>query len=119
MEGLIELKNIRVYAYHGCLEEESLIGSDYRVDLTVGADLARSAKTDSLSDTVDYVLLNKIVVDEMHKRSKLLENVAMRILDRIFEEEPAVGYAEVAVSKINPPLGGDVQQVSVCLSKKR
>ena len=63
--GTIKIRNIRVYAYHGCLIEEGKIGSDYRVDLTVKADLSKSAQTDNLSDTVDYVHLNKIVKEEI------------------------------------------------------
>ena len=59
------LKNIRCYSFHGCLKEETAIGSDYRVDLSVNADLKKSAKTDQLKDTVDYVLLNRVVKEEM------------------------------------------------------
>ena len=58
--GIVKVSNIKVYAYHGCLVEEGKIGSDYRVDLEVKADLSISAKTDRLKDTVDYVLLNRI-----------------------------------------------------------
>ena len=58
--GIIKVENIRVYANHGCLKEETKIGSDYRVDLKVKADLQKSAQSDALADTVDYVLLNKI-----------------------------------------------------------
>ena len=97
--GTIKIRNIRVYAYHGCLIEEGKIGSDYRVDLTVKADLSKSAQTDNLSDTVDYVHLNKIVKEEMSVRSKLLEEVAKRILNRILLEIPLVIKAAVAVSK--------------------
>ncbi|HLV71126.1 MAG TPA: dihydroneopterin aldolase, partial [Xanthomarina sp.] len=80
--GIIKVENIRVFAHHGCLKEETKIGCDYRVDLKVKADLQASAKTDDLSDTVDYVFLNKIVKEEMLKPSKLLETVAKRILNR-------------------------------------
>ena len=55
--GIIKVENIRVFAHHGCLNEETKIGSDYRVDLEVKANLNKSAKTDDLNDTVDYVLL--------------------------------------------------------------
>ena len=102
--GIIKLKNIRVYAYHGCLLEEGKIGSDYRVDVSVNANLNLSAQSDNLADTVDYVHLNKIVKQEMAIRSKLLETVVKRILDRIFLEIPLVEKAVVAVSKINPPI---------------
>lgn len=117
--GVIKLNNIKVFAYHGCLDEESKIGSDYRVDLKVSADLSQSAKTDRLEDTVDYVHLNKIVKEEMAIRSKLLENVAERILERIMRELVMVQKARVDVSKINPPIGGNVAMVTVSRTKSR
>ena len=117
--GIIKVKNIRVYAYHGCLDEEGKIGSEYRVDVSVHADLKKSSKTDKLSDTVDYVHLNKIVKEEMGIRSKLLETVATKILDRILSEIPLVKKAIVDVSKINPPIGGNVAMVTIKMLKKR
>ena len=51
--GIIKVNNIKVYSYHGCLDEEAKIGSEYRVDVSVKADLRKSSKTDELSDTVE------------------------------------------------------------------
>ncbi|WP_299121293.1 dihydroneopterin aldolase [uncultured Winogradskyella sp.] len=117
--GVIKVENIRMFAHHGCLKEETAIGSDYRVDLEVKADLSSSAESDNLNDTVDYVFLNKVVREEMLKPSKLLETVAQRILNRIFNEDKLVSKAIVAVSKINPPIGGDVEMVTIKISQKR
>ncbi len=117
--GVIKVENIRVFAYHGCLIEESKIGSDYRVDLKIKADLKKSSETDKLADTVDYVHLNKIVKEEMAIRSELLEHVAQRIIDRILDEIPMVKSTTVAVSKLNPPIGGDVEMVTIELKQKR
>lgn len=117
--GIIKVENIRVYAHHGCLKEETKIGSEYRVDLKVTADLQPSATSDKLSDTVDYVLLNRIIKQEMQIPSYLLETVAKRILDRIFIEDQLVKKATVWVSKINPPIGGDVQKVTIKMSDTR
>ncbi len=119
MVGKIKLENVRLYGFHGCLKEEEMIGSDYRVDLEVLADLGAASQSDNLSDTVDYVHLQEIIRQEMAVRTKLIETVAARILDRVLKELPEVLEAEVAVSKINPPIGGDVQQVTVTLRKKR
>jgi dihydroneopterin aldolase len=55
----------------------------------------------------------------MTVRSNLLEHVAKRIIDRIFDEIPEVTEVEVEVSKINPPIGGDVESVSVKLGITR
>jgi len=117
--GVIKLKNIRTFSYHGCLVEESKIGSDYTVDLEVKADLRKSMDTDELADTVDYVNLNKIVVEEMAIRSKLLEHVSHRIIKRIFDELPEVSRILLSVSKINPPIGGDVEAVTIQLEEFR
>ncbi|MBL4745591.1 MAG: dihydroneopterin aldolase [Flavobacteriaceae bacterium] len=117
--GKITVSNIKVYAYHGCLDEEGKIGSDYRVDVAIKADLRKSAVSDDLADTVDYVHLNKIVKEEMAIRSKLLEEVVERILQRIMQEIKLVDKATVAVSKLNPPIGGNVEMVTVERSKKR
>ena len=117
--GIIQVNNIKLYAYHGCLEEEAKIGSWYRVAVEVKADLKKSAKTDNLKDTVDYVHLNLIVKEEMAIRSKLLEEVAQRILDRFFKEIPLIKKAKIEVAKINPPIGGNVEEVVIILTKKR
>ena len=117
--GIIQVNNIKLYAFHGCLDEEGKIGSEYSVDEEVKADLKKSSKTDELSDTVDYVHLNSIVKEEMAIRSKLLEEVAQRILDRILKEIIMVKKAKVSVAKINPPIGGNVEEVVIILTKKR
>lgn len=117
--GTIKVNNIKLHAFHGCLDEEAKIGSEYRVDVTIKADLKKSSKTDNLEDTVDYVHLNHIVKEEMAIRSKLLEEVAQRILNRFFKELKMIKKATVAVSKINPPIGGNVEEVVIILTKKR
>ena len=117
--GIIKLKNIRTFSYHGCLIEESKIGSDYIVNLEIKTDLRKSSETDNLKDTVDYVLLNKIVVEEMAIRSKLLEHVAHRIIARVFKEIPAISRIILAVSKLNPPIGGDVEAVTIEMEEYR
>ncbi|MBV1888323.1 MAG: dihydroneopterin aldolase [Urechidicola sp.] len=117
--GVIKVKNIKLFAYHGCLEEEAKIGSDYRVDLKVKANLNKSSQSDELVDTVDYVHLNKIVKEEMAIRSKLLEHVVDRIINRVLLELQMVFFVSVSVSKINPPIGGNVEMVTVVRMKKR
>ena len=119
MTQKINVNNIRIYAFHGCLPEEALIGSDYRVDITVTADLRTSAQSDELRDTVDYVSLTAIVKEEMAKRSKLLETVAQRIIDRVFSEHALVQHCQLRVAKICPPIEADVEDVAVIWEMSR
>jgi len=115
----IRLKNIKIYAFHGCMIEEGRIGSDYLVNISVKANLMKAASSDHLADTIDYVHLQKIVKTQMAIRSKLLEHVGQRIIDVVFKEISLVDSIRVTVSKINPPIGGDVAEVSVTMSSKR
>jgi len=117
--GKIYLKNIRTFSYHGCLVEESKIGSNYRIDLVVKTDLAKSAKSDNLDDTVDYVTLNQIVKEQMAIRSKLIENVAQRIANEILFKNPVISWAKIKITKLNPPINGDVEAVSVAIKQKK
>ena len=109
----ISVLGIRVYAYHGCLPEETKIGSDYEVNVVVDFDIKQSSESDKLQHTVDYVSINAIVKQEMARSSKLLEHVVARILNKIIEKHPMISSVEVGVAKKNPPINGDVREVVV------
>ena len=115
----IKIKNFRCYAFHGCLKEEEIIGSDYLVNMSVVSDPNHGSQNDSLKDTVNYVRMAKIIRQEMSIRSKLLETVAKRILEKVFKEFDLVKKATVSVSKVSPPIDADVKKVTVKLSQKR
>ena len=112
---VIEVNGIKVYAYHGCLAEEERIGGNYIVDLRIKADLTPSFTSDKLHDTIDYVLLNRIVEEEMQIRSKLIEQVAYRILKRIEDSDRRIEHVSVKVRKLTPPINGDVEEVAVLI----
>ena len=117
--GEIILKNVRCYSFHGCLKEEGLIGSEYLVSLKVNASLKKSAVSDRLSETIDYVLLNQIIKHEMAKPSKLLETVANRINKSVFKKDLRITKSIVTITKVCPPINGDVEGVSVKLKQKK
>lgn len=109
--GLIEVKGIKVYAYHGCLSEEGRIGGHYRVDVAVEGDMARAERTDKLADTIDYGRVTAIVVEQMAIRSQLIEHVAARILDALRKEWPHGFLWQVRLVKEHPPIAGAVDSV--------
>ena len=109
----IVLENIKIYAFHGCMKEETRIGSDYIINLNVKADLQNAAISDRLEDTVNYVDLLKIVNEEMAISSKLLEHVAERIVSRILRTMKMVNNLQVKVAKQNPPINGNISAVTI------
>ncbi|TVR39331.1 MAG: dihydroneopterin aldolase [Cryomorphaceae bacterium] len=111
--GIIRVSGITVYAYHGCLEEESLIGSEYRVDVSLHCDFSSAAASDKLDETIDYVRVHEIVREQMAVRSKLLEHVGRRIIEATKAEFNMLKQVTVQVAKINPPINGMAREVSI------
>lgn len=110
--GVIEINGIRVFAYHGCLEEESKIGGDYMVDVRVEGDLSVAERTDDLGSTVDYGRVADIVQEEMGVRSRLIEHVAARILMRLKMSWRTGLHWRVRLVKQRPPIQGEVEHAS-------
>ena len=115
MKHTIEVNGIKLYAFHGCLPEESKIGGNYIVDLTITTDFTGAATTDELIKTVDYVVVNQIVKEEMSVPSKLIEHVGQRIINRIKQEVKNIDALRVKVTKVCPPINGDVDNVAIII----
>lgn len=111
----IHLNNIQLYAYHGCLPEEAMIGSNYSVDVILETDFTEAAKTDDLNKTIDYCIVFNIVKEEMAIRANLLENVADRIIKRLKSELNHLQKVILTVTKLNPPMNGNVNAVSIIM----
>lgn len=115
MKHIIEVNGIKLYAFHGCLEEEGKIGGNYLVDVHMKTDFQQAAQSDELSETIDYVHINAIVEQEMAIRSKLIEHVGQRIVSRIEQEIKGLIGFRVKVTKICPPINGDVDNVAIII----
>lgn len=115
--GLIEIAGMRFRAFHGCYDEEAVVGNDYVVDLRMRCDTSRAEESDDVRDSANYQLAYMVVSEQMAVRSRILEHVARRILDALFQELPMVDWAEVRVSKLAPAMGGVVGATSVTLAR--
>lgn len=115
MKHTIEVNGIRLYAFHGCLPEEGMIGGNYLVDVSMKTDFQVAAETDTLENTIDYVIVNRIVTEEMAIRSKLIEHVGHRIVQRMKTELKNLHGLKVKITKICPPINGDVENVAIII----
>ncbi len=115
--GTIALEGAEFFAYHGFYEEEQRIGNKYSVDIVVDTDMENATATDNLETSVDYGELYEIIRHEMQIPSKLLENIAHRIIERTYVLYPQVNWVEVSISKFNPPLGGLCHRSKVTLRR--
>lgn len=117
--ALIELNAMSFYAHHGCFEQEQKIGTWFRVDVAYEADSARAERSDNIADAVNYLEVYQVVKQQMASASHLLEHVAHRIGEAVLSTFVSVENVAVKVSKMNPPLGGDLDSVSVTIRMRR
>ena len=81
------------------MSKERKEGNDFIVDVHVTTDFSAAANTDDLEGTVNYEGIYKIVKEEMAIRTKLLERLAQRMLERIQKSFIEVKKIEISVAK--------------------
>ncbi len=113
--GTISLEGLEFFAYHGYYDEEQKVGNKYSLDITIHTDFEKAAQYDRLRGTVNYEELYGIAVEVMHERSRLLEHIAYRLIEKVREKYPDVEKVHVAVSKFNPPIGGVCHRSKITL----
>ena len=109
----IFLRQVRFHAYHGVLEQERRVGNDYVINVVAECDFTHAMLTDELEDTVSYADIYCVVKEEMAIPSKLLEHVAGRIGERLFNEFPSLQSLDISIMKVNPPFGADCEGAGV------
>lgn len=117
--GKIIIRDIKNYAYHGCLPSEKKIGGVYKTTLWIEGDFSSSEQTDDLSQTIDYEKVVELVNQEMSSSSNLIEHITRRISDNMIKKFSKIVKLKVRVVKIKPPINAEVPQVEYVLEKKR
>ena len=117
MKSKILLEDIKIYAYHGVLPEEALIGNNYIINAELHADLEKASQTDNLEDTINYAEVSAIIHKQMAIRSELLEHVIGRIINKIENRFPQITFIRIKLTKTVPPMPGEMKGVSLEFEK--
>ncbi len=115
--GIIEIEGMEFYAFHGHFKQEQVVGNKFLVNISLETNCKKAGLTDNLNDALDYQKVYNLIKKEMDQKSFLLENICSRILDRLYLEFNIIEKATIKVSKINPPMGGQIKKVSVTMSR--
>ena len=115
--GKVALEGMKFYAYHGYYDEEQTIGGEFVIDIYIDTNFAKAASSDELEGTVNYETIYRILRMEMQKKTKLLEALAQRILNRIKTLLDTIEQITIRISKLNPPIGGEVGRVWIEMSE--
>ena len=111
------LENMRFHAKHGVFEEEQVIGGYFEVNVEMETDFTESMKTDKLNGTIDYSKVYFLIEQQLTTSSKLIEHLGKRIIDVLYSEFPSIQHIKLKVSKLNPPISGEIERVSVIIEE--
>jgi dihydroneopterin aldolase len=117
--GIVRLKNMVFYGYHGVAEPEKILGGKIEVDVELEFDMTRVINSDHLPDTVNYEQVYNLV-QEVVTQSKffLIEALAGKIMREIFTHHP-VRQLTVRIRKPNAPIKGVLDTVEVEIIRNR
>lgn len=107
------IENLRVFAHHGVMPQENIVGAYFNIDLSISTDFTQAMLNDDLDGTINYAAVYAIVKREMAVTSKLIENVAYRIALAIKTEIPKAQSVFIRITKENPPMGADCKGAGV------
>ena len=113
MTSKIIFENLKIYAYHGVLQEEKILGTYYILNVEIRADLKKASESDDLKDTINYAEINDILHNEMKIPSQLLEHVIGRLIKKLKNTFPEISFIKVKLTKTSPPMKGEMDGVSV------
>lgn len=111
-ESYITISGLRVYARHGVLPTERLVGNDFTVDAVLYYNAAKAMEDDEISEAVNYAEAVKIIRQTMSQSSRLLEHVTGRIIRALTAAFPAVTHGSVTVTKLSPPIPAQLSGAS-------
>lgn len=113
INSYIYINDLRLYAHHGVLPQERIVGGEFLVSLRVHYNITRAMESDDVSDTLNYAELCNLVKREMEKPSNLLEHVAGRIARAVLHDFPEATAIDLRLTKTNPPMGADCSGAGV------
>lgn len=116
----IKLNEIKLYGFHGVTNEEQNVGSWFTINLAIQTEINPHAVVeDQLSGTVDYSKLSDCIVREFEIKSKLLEHLAFRISESLFNNFPTIEQINIEICKTPPPISVKMKSASVEFSFSR
>ncbi len=114
---IIQLHNLRFFAYHGLYEEEKILGNEFEVNISVKIKTPKEGKI-SIHDTINYATVYELVKQIFNQREELLETICINISNAVKNKFPELKKLSIQIIKLHPPITGFAGSVSVTYEKR-
>ena len=120
MTDKINIKNLEIYAKHGVLPEENVLGQKFIISVSLSLNVREAGKTDELSKTIDYgELCQRIKAYIEDKPVRLIETVAEGLAEKLLIENPLINKVWLEIKKPWAPIAAHLETVSVEIERGR
>jgi dihydroneopterin aldolase len=100
--------------------EEKDLGGRYEVDLDLWYDATQAIQSDSVAFALNYEeAMNSIEESFADESYNLIETVASKILDLVFQKFPDLIKATIRIRKMNVPIHNVVAYIETELSREK
>lgn len=115
----IKVTNMKVFAYHGVLEEEKKNGQDFYLNAKVYVDMRLAGLTDKLEDTINYDQVCIFLAEVFEERRfDTIEAAAEYTVQEIMVNFPSIEAMELEVRKPHAPLTYVPEDISVTIYRE-
>ena len=113
MSDRIVVKDLRLWAHVGVLEQERLLGQWFALDFWLAHDLQRAGQSDALVDTLDYAEAVQLIRElTASLRCQTLEHFSERIFDVLQQRYGRISMG-LELRKSTAPISGFAGTVAV------
>jgi dihydroneopterin aldolase len=117
--GILTIKNLVFYGYHGVQDFEKELGGRFEVDVKISYPFSRCASEDTLHKAVDYQAVYGVVKDLVTGRKfHLIETLADHVADALVRQFD-MDEVTVILRKKKVPIDAVLDYVEVEVTRKK
>ncbi len=109
----IILNNVCFYAFHGVIPQEQVVGNEFYVSMKAKVDITQIEGNDDILNSVSYADIYQSIKEEIDIKTKTLEQLALRIINRLFNDFDKIERIEFKLEKRNPPMGAIIETAGI------
>ncbi|MCI8306733.1 MAG: prephenate dehydratase [Lachnospiraceae bacterium] len=117
---VITVDELEVFAYHGVMPEENVVGQKFCVSVSMYTDIAEAGRRDDIDMTVNYAGVCEDIKKFVEGNTfRLIESVAQKLADMLLKKYKTVHKITVEIKKPWAPIHLPVNNVSVKIERAR
>lgn len=114
----ITIKKLEVFAHHGVLKEENVLGQKFLVTVSISTDTREAGMHDAIEQTINYAeVCHRITECVTTKTHRLIETVAEQVAQMILTTYESAKTVTVEIAKPWAPIMLPLEEVSVTVER--